>query len=340
MNKPILWGIIGLGKIAEKFASDLLTIPNAKLHAVASSSSLEKAKKFAEKYQVSHYFDSYEAIFQAKLDVIYIATPHTLHAENTILCLTNKVAVLCEKPFAMNLQQVQKMVDLAQKNEVFLMEALWTRFIPAIRKTIQLIEDGRIGKIKSIQADFGFLAPFQPEKRTLNPELGGGALLDIGIYPAYLSLLLLGYPSEVQAASIIGKTGVDETTSFIFKYGNEATAVLNCSFATRTPTEAYIFGEKGYIKIHSRFIEAKAITLYEEEKEPETFTFERNTWGYNFEAEEVMKCLKDNKKQSDLMPHSMSIQLIKILDEIRQKTGIYYENIDNQTVMKFSEFLN
>lgn len=328
MNKTIHWGIIGVGKIAEKFASDLLAVPNAKLHAVASSSSLEKAKNFAEKYDATHYFDSYEAIFSTEIDVVYIATPHTFHAENTILCLKNNVNVLCEKPFAMNLGQVRQMVDLAQEKNLFLMEAMWTRFIPAVKKTLSLIEEGRIGKVKSIHADFGFATPFLPEKRLLNPKLGGGALLDIGIYPAYMALLVLGYPTEIQAVCTKASTGVDETTSFVFRYENESTAVLNCTIATKTPTEAYIFGEKGFIKIYSRFIEAKTITLTENDKEPEVFTFERETWGYNFEAEEVTNCLLAGKKQSDSMPLETSIQLITLLDEIRAKAGIVYEDFD------------
>lgn len=329
MIKNINWGIIGVGKIAEKFATDLKAVKNAQLHAVASSSSLERAKDFAERYEAPYFYDSYESIFQTPdLDVIYIATPHTLHAENAILCLKNKVPVLCEKPFAMNLKQVQKMVESARENDTFLMEAMWTRFIPAIQKTLDLISEGRIGKVRNIQADFGFNAPFLPEKRLLNPSLGGGALLDIGIYPAFLSLLLLGYPSKIQAISNFGETGIDETTSIILGYKNEATANLSCTLKSSTRTEALIYGENGYIHIEGRFMEAKQITLFENDKKPVEYIFPRKTFGYNFEIEEVSQCVREGKKESKRMPLSMSVKLISLLDEIRQKAGIIYEGID------------
>ncbi|RFS15948.1 Gfo/Idh/MocA family protein [Emticicia sp. C21] len=328
MAKPIRWGIIGLGRIAEKFANDLVKVPDTKLHAVASTS-IDRAQDFAQKFSVPYHYNSYQDIFKTPdLDVIYIATPHTSHAENAILCLKNKMAVLCEKPFAMNLKEVQKMVDTARENDTFLMEAMWTRFIPVIQKTQELIAEDRIGKIKTIHADFGFVAPFTPERRTLNPVLGGGALLDIGIYPAYLSLLLLDYPTAIHAVSIFGQTGVDETTSFVFKYP-QATALMNATFASRTRTEALIYGEKGYIHLPERFHETRTLTLYETDKDPITFTFEQETKGYNFEIEEVNNCLRNNKKESVKMPLSMSVKLMSLLDEIRQKAGIKYDGIDD-----------
>jgi predicted dehydrogenase len=328
MAKPIRWGIIGLGRIAEKFANDLVNVPHTQLHAVASTS-IERAKDFAQKFHVRYHYDSYEDIFKTPdLDVIYIATPHTSHAENAILCLKNKMPVLCEKPFAMNLKEVQKMVDTARENDTFLMEAMWTRFIPVIQKTQELIAEDRIGKIKTIHADFGFVAPFTPERRTLNPALGGGALLDIGIYPAYLSLLLLDYPTAIHAVSTFGQTGVDETTSFVFKYP-QATALMNATFASRTRTEALIYGEKGYIHLPERFHETRTLTLYETDKDPITFTFERESRGYNFEIEEVNNCLRNNKKESVKMPLSMSVKLMSLLDEIRLKAGIKYDGIDD-----------
>lgn len=328
MAKPIRWGIIGLGKIAEKFANDLVKVPHTQLHAVASTS-IERAKDFAQKFHVPYHYDSYQDIFKTPdLDVIYIATPHTSHADNAILCLKNKMPVLCEKPFAMNLKEVQKMVDTAHENDTFLMEAMWTRFIPVIQKTQDLIAEDRIGKIKTIHADFGFVAPFTPERRTLNPALGGGALLDIGIYPAYLSLLLLDYPTAVHAVSTFGQTGVDETTSFVFKYP-QATALMNATFASRTRTEALIYGEKGYIHLPERFHETRTLTLYETDKDPITFTFEQESKGYNFEIEEVNNCLRNNKKESVKMPLSMSVKLMSLLDEIRLKAGIKYDGIDD-----------
>ncbi len=326
--KIIHWGIIGPGKIADKFASDLLSVPNTKLYAIASSSS-ERAKFFAEKHHVEHHFDSYEEMLHLpNLDVVYVATPHTFHAEHAILCLEKGIPVLCEKPFAMNLRQVQKMIDAAQRHDVFLMEAMWTRFIPAIQKTLDLIRDGEIGEIKTIHADFGFPANFDPNSRLFNPDLGGGALLDIGIYPIYLSLLLLGYPIEIKALAAFTPTNVDATTSILLQYKNQATALLNCSISAQTRTEAFIYGDKGYIQIVGRFMEATQMILKKNDEEEQVLIFPRKTFGYNFEAQEVVECLLQNKKESDLMPLSMSVKLISLLDDIRQEIGLIYPRVD------------
>ncbi len=326
--KIIHWGIIGPGKIADKFASDLLSVPNTKLYAIASSSS-ERAKFFAEKYHVEHHFDSYEEMLHLpNLDVVYVATPHTFHAEHAILCLEKGIPVLCEKPFAMNLRQVQKMIDAAQRHDVFLMEAMWTRFIPAIQKTLDLIRDGAIGEIKTIHADFGFPANFDPNSRLFNPDLGGGALLDIGIYPIYLSLLLLGYPIKIKALAAFTPTNVDATTSILLQYKNQATALLNCSISAQTRTEAFIYGDKGYIQIVGRFMEATQMILKKNDEEEQVLIFPRKTFGYNFEAQEVVECLLQNKKESDLMPLSMSVKLISLLDDIRQEIGLIYPRVD------------
>lgn len=318
----IKWGIIGIGNIAEKFTQDLETVAGCKLYAVASTN-LERAQAFAVKHNADFAYGSYEEIFNAPdLDVVYIATPHTTHAYCTKLCLEKKVAVLCEKPFAMNETEVNSMLDSAKENDTFLMEAMWTRFLPTTLKTLELVENGAIGEIKTIHADFGFKADFKPERRLFNPKLGGGALLDIGIYPAYLSLLLLGYPSDIEAMSLIGSTGVDETTSFLFRYDQNATAVLNCTILANTNTDAWIYGSKGKIQIHSRFHESKKVTLFKDGEAPVDYEFDRQTRGYNFEIEEVHRCLKEGSKESKLMPHTMSRKLIHLLDKIREKAGI------------------
>ena len=318
----VKWGIIGIGNIAEKFAQDLETVADSELYAVASTN-LERAQAFAVKHNAEFAFGSYEDIFNAPdLDVIYIATPHVTHAYCTKLCLEKKVAVLCEKPFAMNETEVESMLKSARENDTFLMEAMWTRFLPTTQKVLELIENGAIGDIKTIHADFGFRADFKPERRLFNPKLGGGALLDIGIYPAYLSLLLLGYPSDIEAMSLIGETGVDETTSFLLRYDQHATAVLNCTILADTNTEAWIYGSKGKIQIHSRFHEGKKVTLFTKGQPPVDFEFERKTRGYDFEIREVNRCLTEGLKESPLMPHTMSRKLIHLLDKIRERAGI------------------
>ncbi len=319
----IKWGIIGAGRIARKFAADLLQTPNCVLHAVASTS-LERAHLFATEFNARFAFGAYKEIFSSGIDVIYIATPHSHHKEHTVLCLNNNTPVLCEKPFAMNELEVFEMVNLAKSKKIFLMEAIWTRFLPSTQKTLEIITQNKIGKIVTLQADFGFKAHYDEIGRVFNPKLGGGALLDIGIYPAFLSLLILGYPSQILATSIFAKTGVDFTTSFIYKYDNSATAVLNCTFGAETSNEAHIFGEKGKIIIKGRFHEAKTIIFVATDGETETFEFPRETFGYNYEIEEVNNCLRNSKIESDILPLSFSKKLIHLLDKTREAAKIVY----------------
>ncbi|AWV99662.1 Gfo/Idh/MocA family protein [Arcticibacterium luteifluviistationis] len=325
MSKTINWGIIGIGKIAEKFASDLATVENAKLVAVASRS-IDRAKEFGGRHDSTFAYGSYEEIFNTPdLDAIYIATPHTSHAECTKLCLNKGVAVLCEKPFAMNEQEVKEMIHLAEEKQTFLMEALWTRFLPSTKKVLEIIDSKALGDIKLLQADFGFIPPFFPERRVLNPEYGGGAFLDIGIYPAFLSLLILGYPSTILATSTKGPTGVDETTAFLYQYGNNNIAKLSCTFGAETNTEATIFGTEGRIVMKKRFHDTKEIELIPNEGEPQVFNFPRETFGYNHEIEEVNDCLRKGKTSSDLWPLSQSLKLIQLLDKTREEAGIVYK---------------
>ena len=316
------WGIIGLGKIAHKFAKDLQTLPNAKLWAVASTLQ-SRADDFAAEYDVPNAFGTYEDLVNCPdLDVVYIATPHTGHFPCTMLCLKNKIPVLCEKPFGMNAEEVGKMIQTAKENDTFLMEALWTRFLPKTIEILSLIKENRIGKIVEIQADFGFKAKFDPESRLFKKNLGGGALLDIGIYPLFLSLLLLGEPTEIQANAILGETNVDESTSMILTYKTtNQIAILHSTLRATTPTEAFIYGKKGFIKIHSRFHEPySGITLHLYEGGEQIFYFENNCIGYAYEAAEVMQCLSENKKESALLSLSFSTKLIKLLDNVAKKT--------------------
>lgn len=318
------WGIIGLGKIAHKFAQDLEVGKNMRLHAVASRSQ-ERAEKFAATYGATHAYGSYEALMKCPdLDVVYIATPHTGHYENTIMCLENNIPVLCEKPFAMNWKQVEEMIKLAKEKQTFLMEALWTRFLPTTLKVLDIIESGEIGKVVSVKADFGFKAHFDPDGRLFNPQLGGGALLDIGIYPVFLALLILGKPPTIKALASFGSTGVDEDCGMLFQYENGETAHLHTTLRAKTKTEAFIYGEHGTIQIHSRWHGPSWFSVINEEGRPTNYHFDWDNNGYMYEAEHVVKCLEEQKKESDWMSHHFSSQLIQLLDEIRSICGIEY----------------
>lgn len=334
MAKVFNWGIIGLGKIAHKFAQDLQGIKSAKLHAVASRS-FPKAKTFAKKYSATYAFGSYEEMVSCPdLDVVYIATPHPFHCENTLMCLKHKIPVLCEKPFAMNAAEARRMIAASKSNKTFLMEALWTRFLPSMKKMLSIIEDGIIGEVLSIKADFGFKAPFDPDGRLFNQKLGGGSLMDIGIYPVFLSLLILGRPIIVKAIATIGQTNVDESCGIILKYPNNKLAILDSTIISETATEALIYGEKGTIRINGRWHEPTSITLMRDGKEPKDIFFDYSSNGYSYEAEEVMRCLRRRRLSSPLLDHHFSLDLIELLDEIRMEAGIYYPHDD-----KFSKTL-
>ncbi len=328
MAKVYNWGIIGCGKIANKFAQDIQGLKNATIHAVASRT-LDKAKAFGKKYNAAHCYGSYEEMMTCpKLDVIYIATPHTSHCANTIMCLNHKIPVLCEKPFAMNAAEVRRMIAASKNNNTFLMEAMWTRFLPTVKKVLSIIKKGTIGDVQSLKADFGFKATMDSSSRLFDQNLGGGALLDVGIYPVFLSLLLLGKPKDIKAIASIGKTNVDESCAMIMKYPKNKMAILDASIITKTSTEALIYGTKGTIRINSRWHEPTSLTIFVEGKEPQDIFFDYDSNGYRYEAEEVQRCLRAKKLSSDLLNHHMSLDLIELLDEIRMIAGIYYPNHD------------
>lgn len=328
MPKTFNWGIIGAGRIARKFANDLKTIKNTQLHAIASRSQ-ERAQTFADEFEAPFAYGSYEELLDCPgLNAIYVATRHTGHAAASLLCLEKGIPVLCEKPFAMNTREVQQMIDMARRTDTFLMEAIWTRFLPTTLKALEWIAEGRIGEVDSVKADFGFRAEKNLEGRLFNKLLGGGSLLDIGIYPVFLSLLILGKPKEIIAHGVIGDTGVDEEMAAILKYDQGKMALLHSNIRADTKTEAFIYGSKGVIHIHSRWHEPTSMSLLLPGERPEDFSFDYSCIGYAYEAEEVMACLSAGKKESDALPLSFSLELIQLLDAIRQKIGLQYNSDD------------
>lgn len=319
------WGILGLGTIANVFAHDLKQIPSCKLIGVASRD-LEKAKKFASAYHSENYYDSYqELVNNTSIDIIYIATPHVFHFQHAMLCLNNNKAVLCEKPFAINAFEVKKLVATAKAKKLFLMEAMWTRFFPCTDWLINTINSGEIGTIKTIEANFGFKASKDLESRLFNPNLGGGSLMDIGIYPVFLTLLLLGIPTHIEASATIFNK-VDATCDMTFFYNDEQKALLKSTFLEDTSNEAIITGSKGVIKIHKNFFIPKTITLTKPPSTTKTLSIDYTGNGYYHEIVEASKGLLENKYESLKMPHKISIELITVLDRIREHIGLTYPN--------------
>ncbi|MEL6832099.1 MAG: Gfo/Idh/MocA family oxidoreductase [Bacteroidota bacterium] len=325
MSRTFNWGIIGPGKIAHKFAQDLEQIPGAKLFAVAGRNQ-ERAQRFAEVYNTPHAFDEVAQLLAlADLDVVYIATPHTNHLAATLACLEAGKAVLCEKPWAMNSKEAQQMAQVAKEKQVFLMEAIWTRFLPTTRKILELIAEGTIGEIESIQADFGFrvLEP-DPQSRLFNPALGGGSLLDIGLYPVFLAQLLLGTPTNVHAHARLASTGIDTECNIILDYSGKQVANLHSTFAANTKTEAFIHGSKGSIHWHSRWHEPTHFSVLLPEKGPENYFFDYDSNGYSYEAQRVQECLAEGLTECPELPLRFSLDMTTLLDRIRTVAGIHY----------------
>jgi len=323
-KKPhkIRWGIIGLGKIAHKFATDLATIYDAELYAVASRSEI-KANDFAQKFDAKKAYSSYEDLAKDnQVDAVYIATPHSFHKTHSILCLQHKKAVLCEKPFAMNWAEVDEMISVAKENNTLLMEALWTYFLPHYQYVLELVKSQRFGKVLELKADFGFKTDLNFDSRVLKKEVGGGSLLDIGIYPIFAALSSLGNPNSIKANATFFENGADSSCEIVFNYTDKK-AILKSTLLEETKTEAIFACEKGIVKINSRFHEPSTVTLIHNEKE-ETINFNYKTIGYNFEIEHFNQLLRENKTESDIMTFDFSKKLIETLDKIRTIIGLEY----------------
>ena len=322
-HKIIKWGIIGLGNIAHKFAQDLLTIKDAKLYAVASRSQT-KADTFASKYNALKAYNSYEVLAKdSNIDAVYIATPHTLHKKNTILCLENGIAILCEKPFAMDSVEVNEMITKAQEKNVLLMEALWTYFLPHYQFVLKKLNNKTFGELLKLEADFGFHRAFDNSSRLFNKSLGGGSLLDIGIYPIFTALSTMGIPKSIEASATFFENGTDSSCNMTFKYSKDTTALLRSTLKEKTPTVATFYLEKGIIKINSQFHSPTTVTIVSNGKE-ETFNFADNVNGYKYEISHFNNLIRQGKTESNIMTFQFSKLLIKTLDDVRNLINLHY----------------
>ncbi len=325
MSENIRWGILGTGSIANKFATGLQAVADADLIAIGSRAQ-GTADAFADKYGAPKRHASYEALAgDSEVDAIYISTPHTFHKDNSILCLEAGKAVLCEKPFAINATEAEMVIQCARNHDRFLMEAMWTRFLPVLIQVRQWLADGEIGDVRMVTADFGFRAGVNPDGRLFNPALGGGGLMDVGIYPISLASMVFGVqPSRIKALAEIGETAVDEQAAMIFSYDTGALASLWTGIRTSTPQEATILGTDGQIRIESPFWDAKTATLSVDGNDPVHIEPPRSGNGYNYEAIEVGRCLRAGKKESDTMPLDETLAVIKTLDTVREQVGLKY----------------
>lgn len=325
MTQPIRWGILGTGSIATSFATGLQSLEDATAVAVGSRTQTS-ADTFADKFDIVRRHSSYEALAEdSEVDAIYIATPHSYHMDNSLLCMEAGKAVLCEKPFTINTSEAERVVHRARSSGTFVMEAMWTRFLPTMVQVRSWLSQGAIGEVRMLSADFGFRTEVNPDGRLFNLALGGGGLLDVGIYPVSLASLVFGeQPTKVAGLADFGKTGVDEQGGMVLGYEGGQLAVLCCAIRTSTPADAVIMGSEGSIRIASPFWKATSATLSVNGNDPITadLPFEGN--GYNYEAAEVGRCLRAGLHESDSMPLEESLDIMRTLDKIRAQWGLKY----------------
>jgi predicted dehydrogenase len=320
------WGIIGPGNIAHDFAPDLeLVRPAQKIKAVLGHTE-ESAHTFSREFNVPGVFTDLDTfVNEAGIDIAYIATPHPKHYEQALACLQKKIHILCEKPMTINAEQAAKLIAMSEKNKCFLMEAMWIRFLPSIEKVLDFIKAGAIGKIVSIKASMGFKAPKDDNSRYFNPALGGGSLLDLGIYPVFLAQLLLGQAKEIKAIGTLTDKGIDQSCAILLNYKNGSHAILESSLVSQSDIPAEIAGEKGILRILNPWFEKSlGVELQPYDKEKIFYPCEWEGHGLQFEITEVLRCLQNNQVESELFSHAFSRQLSETMDEIRSQVKISY----------------
>ncbi|MGV9555266.1 Gfo/Idh/MocA family protein [Streptomyces sp. NPDC003401] len=326
-TETVRWGILATGGIAAAFTADLIDLPDAEVVAVASRTE-DSARAFAERFGIPRAYGDWETLAKdADIDVVYVATPHSAHRAAAGLCLEAGRDVLCEKPFTLNLREAAELVALARDNGRFLMEAMWMYCNPAIRRLKALVDDGAIGEVRTVQADFGLEGPFPPAHRLRDPAQGGGALLDLGVYPVSFAHLLLGEPTGVSAQAVLSPEGVDLQTAAALSWDSGALAALHCSLSGGTGTTASVTGSRGRIDIPAGFFHPDRFVLHRTGRDPEEFTADpadgpRTTMQH--EAREVMRALRAGETESPLVPLDGTLAVMRTLDAVRERIGVRY----------------
>lgn len=323
MQERIRWGILGTGAIANTFAGGLIPESGGVAYAVGSRTA-QSAQRFAAKHGIARAYDSYEALAaDPDVDMVYVATPHSFHCENTLMCLDAGKPVLCEKPFALSAAQGERMIARARERGLLLIEAMWTRFLPVMAQVGAWLREGKIGEPRLVRADFGFSAPVKPESRLFNPQLGGGALLDVGVYTIALASMVFGHaPRRVQSSARLGETGVDEENALLLDYPS-GHAQLFSAIRLDTPHGASILGDKGGIVISPPFWHATSATLRAgRHEEHHDLPYPGN--GYTCEALEAARCLRAGQTESAQLPLDETLGILRIMDAAREQWGLRY----------------
>lgn len=323
-ERKINWGIIGPGRIAHNFVQGINVLEDANLYAVASRNE-KRANDFAGQYKIEKTYNCYEDIIaDPKVDAIYIATPHRFHFEQCMMALTYGKPVLCEKPITVNALQLNKLITTAKNNNVFLMEALWTRYLPIYEVVKTWLDEKLIGDIKLLTSTFGFVFERDLSDRKFNRDLAGGALLDLGVYQVSTSQWVMRKnPVSFTANGLLGETNVDEMLAVNLQYDDGAVSQFSCNFLSANENSFIIYGAKGNIKIHNNFWAATKATLYLNDKEM-TITKPFKASGFEYQIEEATKCIINKDLESSIMPHSQSLANMKLMDSIRKEIGLKY----------------
>ncbi|MES9524843.1 Gfo/Idh/MocA family protein [Streptomyces capoamus] len=326
-ERSVRWGILATGGIAATFAADLFGLPGAEIAAVASRRR-ESAEAFAERFGARRAYGDWESLAaDPDIDVVYVATPHSAHRAAAGLCLEAGRGVLCEKPFTLNLREAEELVALAREHGRFLMEAMWMYCNPLVRRLKALVDDGAIGEVRTVQADFGLAGPFPAAHRLRDPALGGGALLDLGVYPVSFAQLLLGEPDGIAARAVLSAEGVDLQTGALLSWDGGALAAVHCSIVGGTGATASVTGTRGRIDVPSGFFHPDRFVLHRDGRDPEEFAADPADGprtSLRHEAEEVMRALRAGEKESPLVPLEGTLAVMRTLDAVRERIGVRY----------------
>ncbi|SDC18723.1 Gfo/Idh/MocA family protein [Streptomyces prasinopilosus] len=326
-GQNVRWGILATGGMAATFTADLVDLPDAEIVAVASRSP-EPAKAFAERFGIPRAYGDWESLARdEEIDIVYVATPHSAHRAAAGLCLEAGRNVLCEKPFTLNAREAAELVGLARDGGLFLMEAMWMYCHPMVRRLKELIDDGAIGEVRTVQADFGLAANVSASHRLRDPALGGGALLDLGVYPVSFAQLLLGEPSEIVAKAALSEEGVDLQTGALLSWESGAIASVHCSIVGGTATSASVTGSAGRIDIPYGFFFPDRFVLHRDGEDAEEFVADPADGARNslkHEAAEAMRALRAGETESPLVPLDGTLAVMRTLDTIRERVGVRY----------------
>lgn len=320
----IKWGILGAGSMASNFADALKQVDEAQLEAVASRSK-DRSDAFGKKNSVKKCYSNYDDLVNdSAIDIVYIAVPHSLHKDLSVMCLEAGKAVVCEKPFAINAGQAAEVIQLAKKKNLFLMEAMWTRFLPVFSKLRAMLSQEVIGDIQIMLSGGAYMPDFDPEFYLFNKSLGGGILLDAGVYPVSIASMIFGVPKKILAMGELGVTGVDEHDAALLSYPSGAIANIYVSHRGKQSPDMTLIGSKGKIYLSPPVFSPSAMTLCVDGQAEEVFDFTEPGSGYRYQIQEANRCLQQGKQESEIMPLNETLEIMRTMDEIRQQIGICY----------------